>query len=328
MIKKRLRHFAILDRPFSILPPRAMLSFDDLYKSADSAKPRLTVAAAGAADATVLAALAHAHARGWAEPVLVGEAVAIRAIAASTGVDIAHFRVVDAADSAAAAIAEVGAGRAQLLMKGQVDTPALVRAILSSTTGWQIGRAVCQVVLMEIVDQNRRFLMADTGITIQPNLEQKAEMIENLIAAARSLGVDAPRVALVAATEKATPSMPDTLESFELARRNAAGEFAGAVVHGPLSFDLAYSADAGEKKHIGGGVVGSADALLFPNLLAANLTVKAIMYTARCRFGGVLMGVTPPVVFMSRADTVETRLNSLGLAIRLAQSRRASAATC
>ena len=159
--------------------------------------------------------------------------------------------------------------------------------------------------------------MADTGITIQPNLEQKAEMIESLIAAARALGADAPRVALVAATEKATPSMPDTEESAELARRNAAGEFAGAVVQGPLSFDLAYSTDAGEKKHIGGSVVGSADALLFPNLVAANLTVKAIMYTARCRFGGVLMGVSPPVVFMSRADTVETRLNSLALAIRM-----------
>jgi phosphotransacetylase len=112
--------------------------------------------------------------------------------------------------------------------------------------------------------------------------------------------------------------MPDTLDSAELARRYAAGEFAGAIVQGPLSFDLAYSADAGDKKKIGGGVVGEADALLFPNLLAANLTVKAIMYTARCRFGGVLCGVTPPVVFMSRADTVETRLNSLALAIRVA----------
>jgi phosphotransacetylase len=206
-------------------------------------------------------------------------------------------------------------------MKGQVDTPTLVRALLSSETGLRTGRAICQVVLMEIVDQNRRFLMADTGITIQPNLEQKAEILESLIGVARSLGATTPRVALMAATEKVTPAMPDTPESAELVRRHAAGEFAGAFVEGPLSFDLAYSADAGDRKRIGGSVVGQADAMLFPNLVAANLTVKAIMYTARCRFGGVLSGVECPVVFMSRGDTIETRMNSLALALRIAAAR-------
>jgi phosphotransacetylase len=297
-----------------------LLGFDDLYAAADEAKPRLTVAAAGAADATVLKALAQAHAREWVEPVLVGEAAAIRATAAAAVAEIGGFRIVDAADAAQAAVAEVRSGRARLLMKGQVDTPALVRAVLNSETGLRTGRAVCQVVLMEIVDQNRRFLMADTGITIQPNLEQKAEILESTVGVARALGAATPRVALVAATEKVTSAMPDTLEAAELVRRHAAGEFSAAVVQGPLSFDLAYSADAGEKKKIGGNVVGEADAMLFPNLLAANLTVKAIMYTANCRFGGVLCGVECPVVFMSRADTVETRLNSLALAIRLAMS--------
>jgi len=241
-----------------------LLAFDELYAEADAAKPRLAVAAAGAADVTVLMALAQAHARGWLEPILVGATDTIRATATSAGVDIAPFRVVDAAEPAAAAVAEVRAGRARLLMKGQVDTPTLVRAVLNSDTGLCVGPAVCQVVLMEIVDQNRRFLMADTGITIQPSLEQKAEIVGSLIAVARALGVEAPRLALVAATEKATPSMPDTLESAELARRNAAGEFAGAIVQGPLSFDLAYSADAGAKKKIGGSVVGKPMRFSFP----------------------------------------------------------------
>ena len=120
----------------------------------------------------------------------------------------------------------------------------------------------------------------------------------------------------MAATEKATAAMPDTLDAAELARRNAAGEFPGCVVEGPLSFDLAYAAEAGEKKRIDGCVVGAADAMLFPDLLSANLTVKAIMYTADCRFGGVLCGTACPVVFMSRADTTATRLNSLALMFR------------
>jgi phosphotransacetylase len=294
-----------------------LVGFDNLYVAADAARPRLTVAAAGAADGTVLAALAQAHKRGWVEPVLVGDAAEIRTAAATAGAEIERFRIVDAADAAEAAVAEVRSGRARLLMKGQVDTPALVRAVLNSETGLRTGRVVCQVVLMEIVDQKRRFLMADTGITIQPHLEQKAEILESTIGVARALGAAAPRVALVAATEKVTPAMPDTLEAAELVRRHASGEFSAAVVQGPLSFDLAYSADAGEKKKISGSVVGEADAMLFPNLLAANLTVKAIMYTANCRFGGILCGVECPVVFMSRADTVETRLNSLALAIRV-----------
>jgi phosphotransacetylase len=192
-----------------------------------------------------------------------------------------------------------------------------MHAALDKTSGLRTARTVCQVVLMEIVDQNRRFLMADTRITICPTLEQKAEILESLIAAARSLGAAHPRVALVAATEKTTPAMPDTLESAELARRSAAGQFAGAIVEGPLSFDLAYSADAAQKKRADGNVIGAADALLFPNLIAANLTVKAMMYTARSRFGGVLCGLMAPVVFMSRGDSVETRLNSLALALQM-----------
>ena len=89
------------------------------------------------------------------------------------------------------------------------------------------------------------------------------------------------------------------------------------MIEGPLSFDLAYAADAGAKKRIEGSVVGAADIMLFPNLLSANLTVKAIMYTADCKFGGVLRGTSAPVVFMSRADTTETRLNSLALTLRI-----------
>ncbi len=299
--------------------------FDDLHAEADSAKPR--VAVAGAADSTVLIALHQARARGWVEPILVGAGDEIRATAAAVGIDIASFEIVDTVAPAIAAVDEIRAGRARLLMKGNIATPELMHALLANNSGLRTGRTVCQVVLMEIVDQNRRFLLADTGITIQPTLAQKAEILESLIAAARALGATRPRVALLGATEKATPAMPDTLESAELARRNAAGQFEGAIVEGPLSFDLAYSADASEKKRITGDVVGAADALLFPNLVAANLTVKSMMYTARSRFGGVLCGLAAPVAFMSRGDSVETRLNSLALAVKLAPLEPRTTAT-
>jgi phosphotransacetylase len=120
----------------------------------------------------------------------------------------------------------------------------------------------------------------------------------------------------MSATEKATDALPDSLDAAELQRRHEAGEIAGCIVQGPLSFDLAYAQDAGDKKRLAGSVIGAADAMLFPNLLAANLTVKAIMYTAECRFGGLLVGTSAPVVFMSRADSTQTRLNSLAFTLR------------
>jgi len=299
--------------------------FSNLYRQADTARALVPVVAAGGADPTVLEALAWAQQRGWVRPILTGAAAEIRRLAAERAIDLAGMRLIDTADPAAAAVAEVLAGRAQLLMKGQIATPALMKAVLAREAGLRTARCVCQVVLMEIPRDDRRFLLADTGVTIRPTLEQKADILQSLIDVATALRDPAaaalPRVAAMAASEKPTAAMPDTLEAAELARRSAAGEFPGAVVEGPLSFDLAYAADAGAKKHIAGDVVGAADALLFPDLLSANLTVKAIMYTADCRFGGVLCGAACPVVFMSRADTTATRCNSLALALRMLAQR-------
>jgi phosphate butyryltransferase len=298
-----------------------LVSFDDLYHFAGVIAAPISVVAAGGADATVLQALSLAAARGWVEPIVTGSDDAIRSLAAKLQIDLTPFRIVDSADPAAAAVAEVRAGRARTLMKGRIATPALMKAVLSREEGLRTSRSICQVVLMEIPRDGRRFLMSDTGITIQPTLDQKADILRNLVAVANTLrgadSADLPRVALMAATEKASEAMPDTLDAAELTRRNAAGEFPGCLVQGPLSFDLAYAVEAGEKKGIEGTVVGAADAMLFPDLLSANLTVKAIMYTADCRFGGVLCGTACPVVFMSRADTTTTRLNSLALTIRI-----------
>jgi phosphotransacetylase len=159
--------------------------------------------------------------------------------------------------------------------------------------------------------------MADTGICVHPTLEDRVDILESMVQLARALGATKPRVALMAATETVKPSMPETVEAAELTRRGRLGEFDDCLIEGPLSFDLAYAADAGAKKLVENQVVGAAEIMLFPNLLAANLTVKAIMYTADCEFGGVLRGTSAPVVFMSRADSTETRLRSLALTLRI-----------
>jgi phosphotransacetylase len=294
-------------------------SFTRLFWHADARDEPVPVAVAGGDDLSVLEALGVAVEHDWIAPIVVGPEASIRAAAESRRFSLDGFTIVPAEGDAiaATAVAEVRQGRAKLLMKGRIATPALLRAVLDPARGLRTDRVVCQVVLMDVHASGRRFLMADTGISVAPDLARRIDIMNSTVDVARALGVDRPRVALLAATETVNPAMPETVEAADIGRRNREGEFPGCTIQGPLSFDLAYAAEAAEAKRIEGEVIGAADAMVFPNLLSANLTVKAIMYTAACRYGGVLRGTTAPVVFMSRADSPATRLNSLALALRL-----------
>jgi phosphotransacetylase len=277
------------------------------------------VAVAGGDDLTVLEALRVAINRGWVRPILFGPEERTRSLAVSQGIPLDGFELIHAEGDAVARVAvdRVRPDGARALMKGRISTPSLMAAVLDPMCGLRTGRTVCQVVLIEIPRDNRCFLLADTGITVRPRLRRRIEILRGAVDVAQALGAERPRVALMAATESVKLDMPETVEADELARRNRQGEFDDCLVEGPLSFDLAYAADAGARKGIEGQVVGAADVMIFPDLASANLTVKAIMYTADCQFGGVLRGTSAPVVFMSRADSVETRLNSLALTLRI-----------
>jgi len=296
-----------------------MDGFQRLYHDADQGTKRAIVAVAGGDDPTVLEALRTACDRGWVRPILVGPEPRIREIALASAIALDDF-VIRHAEGGAIAAVSVGlvcTGGAQALMKGQISTPELMGAVLDHDTGLRTGRVICQVVLMEIPRDRRRFLLADTGICVQPSLDERIDILKSTVEVAQALWADLPKVALLAATEAVKSSMPETVEAALLVHRHQQGEWGDCLIEGPLSFDLAYAAGAGNKKRIEGPVVGAADIMLFPNLVSANLTVKAIMYTADCRFGGVLKGTSAPVVFMSRADSVETRLDSLALALRI-----------
>jgi phosphate butyryltransferase len=293
--------------------------FKRLYHDADQRKSPATVAVAGGDDPTVLEAMRIACDSGWVRPILVGPERDIRELAATTEIDLDDFIIHHAEGDAiaASAVALVRAGEAQALMKGRIATPTLMKAVLHHESGLRTGRVVCQVVLMEIPRDRRRFLLADTGISVRPSVLERADILRSAVDVAEAFWATSPKVAIMAATETIKPSMPETVEAAELVKCNRQGDLAHCQIEGPLSFDLAYAADAGAKKGVEGSVVGAADIMLFPNLLSANLTVKAIMYTADCKFGGVLRGTAAPVVFMSRADTTETRLNSLALTLRI-----------
>jgi phosphotransacetylase len=291
--------------------------FEELRERADRRASKARIAVTGGDDPTVLEALQIAYARGWVQPIVFGHEEAIRNTAQSTGIALDGFEIHHtlADDAAPAAVAGIRAGRAVSLMKGQISTPSLLKAVLDVEGGLRTDRVICQIVLMEIPRDDRRFLLADTGICVQPGMKHQVDILRSSVQLAQELGLVKPRVALMAASESVKETMPETVRARELSMRNRQGEFGDCVIQGPLSFDLAYASEAGDKKGVAGSVVGAADIMIFPNLLSANLTVKAIMYTAACRFGGILRGASVPVVFMSRADSVETRLNSLALTL-------------
>jgi phosphotransacetylase len=292
-------------------------SFEELHRRADARAARVPVVAAGADDPTVVEALTIAASRGWVRPWLVGPEAAIAEQLKARGVAAESMTILDVPEVAQAAVQHVRSGSSRVLIKGRIATPELMRAILDPKGGLRTGLPIAQVVLMEVLRDRRRFLMADTGIIPHPEESQTLGIVRHVVEVAQALGVDRPRVALMAASESVSPHMPETERAAVLAEAIRDGAVPGCVAQGPLSFDLAYTADAAERKRVCGPDDFAADAMVFPDLLSANLTVKAIMYTADCRFGGVLRGTACPVAFMSRADRVETRLNSLALALAL-----------
>jgi hypothetical protein len=213
-------------------------SFDQLFQDADGLAQPLQVAVAGGADRSVLEALRTACDRGWVRPLVTGEEREVRRVAAESAVGLHGFTIIDAADAAASAVALLRREQARMLMKGQVSTPALLKAMLDPVAGLRSKRVICQVVLMEIRSTGRRFLLADTGICIQPTLDQKSDILRSTVEVAHSLGEVLPRVAVVAATEAVVEAMPETLDAAKLQCRGQAGGVprlrrSGAVVVRP-----------------------------------------------------------------------------------------------
>ncbi|MEZ5951155.1 MAG: phosphate acyltransferase [Planctomycetaceae bacterium] len=171
---------------------RTLPSFKELYASADALREPVGVAVAGGDDPTVLAAAAEGIRRGWIRPLLCGDASRVRALAAEQGIELSGCTIIDAEQPAVAAVECIHRGEARLLMKGQIATPDLMKAVLNRETGLRTERVICQMVLMEIPRDQRVFLLTDTGITIAPTLEQKTDLIRHLVETARLLGCPEP----------------------------------------------------------------------------------------------------------------------------------------
>jgi phosphate butyryltransferase len=217
------------------------------------------------------------------------------------------------------AVKAVRSKEAGVLMKGNIPTAMILKAVLNKEFGLRAGKVLSHVAAFEIPRFDRLIFVTDAAMNISPTLDDKAQIINNAVSVARALGMEVPKVAPLAAVETVNPVMQATLDAAALTQMNNRGQIRDCVIDGPLALDNAVSATAAEHKGITGDVAGEADILLVPNIEAGNILYKSLVYFAGAKVGAVIAGAAAPIVLTSRADSAESKLYSLALALSVSK---------
>ncbi|WP_345251866.1 bifunctional enoyl-CoA hydratase/phosphate acetyltransferase [Pigmentiphaga soli] len=319
-----------VERPRATLPEvRLDVGGDGLQRLLAHVRPlgAIRVAVAHPCDAASLSAALDARAAGLIEPVLVAPRAKLEAVAAQEGLDLSGLEIEDVPHSHAAAARAVelaGLGRVEALMKGSLHTDELLHAVVPAAAGLRTKRRLSHCFLMQTPAYPRPFIVTDAAVNIAPTLDEKADIVRNAIELAHVIGVARPRVAILAAVETVSPSMPATLDAAALCKMADRGQIAGAVLDGPLAFDNAVSAAAARIKGIESPVAGQADILVVPDLESGNILAKQLEYMGHAASAGIVLGARLPIILTSRADSREARIASCALAVMVAHSYRTS----
>jgi len=295
-------------------------NFEEIVKTAQAKGPK-TIAVAVAQDLEVLLAVKNAKDLGIANAILVGNEAEIRKIAQANQIDLDGFTIVEETDNVEAcrtAVKLVSTGKAQVLMKGIIDTAIILKAVLDKEIGLRTDNVLSHVAVADIDGYDRLFYITDAAMNIAPDAAAKKQIIENGIQVANALGNDNPKVACVCAVEKVNPKMPATLDAAELVKMNETGELKGCIVAGPFALDNAVSSEAAKHKGITNPVAGHADILLMPYIEAGNMLYKSIVFFAKGKIAGIVVGAKAPIVLTSRADSDIAKLNSIAIGVLMA----------
>lgn len=296
-------------------------TLDALLDYARSVGP-MKISVACAEDAEVMQAVESAREAGIADAFLVGNADKIKEVTDGLGIDISKYEVVDEKGGEAAAALKavelVSSGKAQIVMKGMVATANFLRGVLNKEKGLRSGSTLSHVYIHEVEGYDRIFFISDPAFNMYPDIKVKVDIVKNVVQLAHSFGVANPKVAAIAAVEVVNPDMPPTVDAALLTQMNRRGQIKGCVIDGPLALDNAVSPESAKHKGIVSEVAGQADILHVPNIESGNMLAKAIVYFARNKTAGLVLGAKAPVVLTSRADSSETKLLSIASAVALA----------
>lgn len=279
------------------------------------------LAVAVAQDAEVLLAVDKAHRLGIATATLVGDESEIRTIAAQLNIDLTDYQIIQESDKVEAcrkAVKLVRDGQADVVMKGIVDTAIILKAVLDKEIGLRDAPVLSHVAVFEVPGYDRLFYLSDAAMNIAPDVEAKKHILKNTVKVAHALGNENPIAACLCAVEKVNPKMQATLDAAALVEANRAGEITGCTVIGPLALDNAISSEAARHKGITDPNAGHADILLVPAIEVGNVFYKSMVFMAKAKNAGVIVGAKAPIVLTSRADSDETKLNSIALALKIA----------
>lgn len=295
-----------------------MKTFEELKAYAKTLAPK-TIAVACAQDEDVLAAVENARKEGVVNAILVGDQAKIEQIAAEIQIDLSNYEIVNSEDLAEAsdiAAKLVSDNKAEILMKGMVDTSIILRAVLNKELNLRTGRTISHCAVFEVPGFDRLIYVTDAAMNIAPDVNQKVQIIENTVNLAHALGNEVPKVGAVCAKEKVDPKMQSTMDAGELQAMNDRGEFKGCIVGGPFGLDNAVSVESALHKGIKNPIAGKCDILLTHNIDAGNALYKGIAYFQQeSKLAGIVLGARVPIVLTSRSDSEETKFNSILMSV-------------
>lgn len=296
-------------------------NFAQLMEAAMIRSPK-RVAIVGAGQRQTLRAVRLARNRGLAHFALIDDRVRLETLAEEQGVELAGLEIIeepDMVEAAYKAVAMVHTEQADLVMNGRALPVELMRAALDREKGLRIGKTISDVSVFEIPDFDRLIFVSDVAIVVSPTLAQKVSIVQNAIDTAIELGIQEPKVAVLAATEMVNPEMRANMDAANLAKMAERGQIRGGIVDGPLALDNAISLKAAQMKEIKSQVAGCADILITPDVESGNILAKAVSYFAHGHMAGVVVGAKCPIVMPSRSDPPEQKLMSLALGIFLSR---------
>lgn len=299
-------------------------NFDEVQERVRSIREPYIVSVAAAEDKELLLAVKTAAELGFVRPVLAGDPKAVGDICAEIGLKPLDILEAHGEEEAVAvAVKAVREGGAQVLMKGLVNTSIYMRGILNKEHGLRTGRLLSMMAVYEAPGYHKLVYCSDSGINVAPNLEQKKDILKNILLATKSIGLETPKVAALTANEMVDPKIQSTVDAaglVEYAASGALGAELPCVIEGPIAFDVAFDPHAAAHKKIDSKITGETDIVIFPNMEAGNIMGKSWIHLCKCRWAGIVLGATHPVILGSRADTPEIKLNSIALACLAARS--------
>ena len=306
--------------PVIEMPDVELYRHDRLRQLVERAKtlPPLRTAIVHPCDDVSLQGMDAAAREGIIIPILIGPEDRIRAAAIAASIDLQKYEIINVPHSHAAAtqaVALARAGKIDALMKGSLHTDELMSAVVDRDNGLRTDRRMSHVFVVDVPTYKWPLLITDAALNIAPSLTDKAHICQNAIYLAHDLGLDEPKVALLAATEEVIANMPATLDAAALCKMAERGQITGGIIDGPLAFDNAISLEAARIKKITSPVAGQADILIAPGIEAGNVLVKQLDYLGASESAGIVLGASIPIILTSRADHAHARLASAALAV-------------